>query len=57
MHKYLITKSDLNAGTYLGKYPSMVKGGLGSLRSTYARTFENYKKQVNKKSTLDDFMN
>ena len=57
MHKYLITKSDLIAGSYLGKYPSMVKGGLGSLISTYAKTFENYKKQTNKRSTLDNFMN
>ena len=30
MHKHLVTKDDLNAGTYLGKYPSMVKGAVKS---------------------------
>jgi len=25
MHKHLVTKKDLNAGTYLGKYPTMVQ--------------------------------
>lgn len=34
-HKHLITKDDLNAGTYLGEYPERVKGGLMSLRETY----------------------
>jgi NAD-dependent DNA ligase len=32
MHKHLVTKDDLNAGTYLGKYPSMVKGAVKSWR-------------------------
>ena len=26
MHKHLVTKKDLEAGTYLGKYPKMVIG-------------------------------
>jgi len=32
MHKHLVTKDDLRAGTYLGKYPSMVKGAVKSWR-------------------------
>lgn len=32
MHKHLVTKDDLNAGTYLGEYPSMVKGAVKSWR-------------------------
>ena len=31
-HKEYITKSDLEAGTYLGKYPSMIKGAVKSYR-------------------------
>ena len=31
-HKDLLTKQDLVAGTYLGKYPERLKGGLRSLR-------------------------
>ena len=31
-HKDLLTKQDLVAGTYLGKYPERIKGGLRSLR-------------------------
>jgi NAD-dependent DNA ligase len=31
-HKEYITKSDLEAGTYLGQYPSMVKGAVKSYR-------------------------
>lgn len=33
-HKSFITKDDLEAGTYLGKYPSRVEGALRSLRKT-----------------------
>ena len=33
-HKYLISKDDLEAGSYLGSYPSKVIGGLGHLRNT-----------------------
>lgn len=33
-HKHLITKDDLKAGSYLGEYPSRVKGGLESVRET-----------------------
>ena len=32
MHKCYITKGDLEAGTFLGKYPSRVEGALRSLR-------------------------
>lgn len=31
-HKKYVTKSDLEAGTYLGHYPSMVKGAVKSYR-------------------------
>lgn len=31
-HKSLISADDLTAGTYLGEYPSRVKGALKSLR-------------------------
>ena len=34
-HKEYITKGDLEAGTFLGKYPSRVEGGLQSLREAY----------------------
>ena len=30
MHKYLLTKAMLEAGTYLGEYPNMVKGAVGN---------------------------
>jgi NAD-dependent DNA ligase len=32
MHKHLVTKDDLKAGTYLGKYPTMVKGAVKDYR-------------------------
>lgn len=31
-HKWYISKSDLKAGTFLGNYPSMVKGAVNSWR-------------------------
>ena len=34
-HKSFITTDDLKAGTFLGKYPGRVEGGLESLRDTY----------------------
>jgi hypothetical protein len=34
-HKGCITKEDLTAGSFLGKYPSRVQGGLKSLREVY----------------------
>lgn len=34
MHKHLITKNDLVAGTYLGKYPSIVESSLKHYRKT-----------------------
>lgn len=33
-HKHLITEKDLEAGTYLGEYPSRVKGAVEQLRET-----------------------
>jgi len=35
-HKYLVTKGDLEAGTYLGKYPERVKGAVRSYRNEIA---------------------
>jgi hypothetical protein len=43
-HKEYITKGDLEAGTFLGKYPSRVKGGLTSLRETYFTKSGNVRK-------------
>ena len=34
-HKEHISKGDLEAGTFLGEYPSRVEGGLSSLREAY----------------------
>ena len=31
-HKHVITKDDLEAGSFLGEYPSRVKGALDALR-------------------------
>ena len=31
-HKHLVTKGDLEAGTYLGEYPNMVKGAVKNFR-------------------------
>jgi hypothetical protein len=33
MHKHHLTRGDLEAGTFLGKYPTRIKGALKSLRS------------------------
>ena len=32
-HKFYITKSDLEAGTFLGQYPTRIEGALRSLRN------------------------
>lgn len=32
-HKHLISKDDLHAGSFLGKYPSIIEGALNSFRS------------------------
>lgn len=32
-HKHLISKDALEAGSFLGEYPSIVEGGLNSFRS------------------------
>jgi hypothetical protein len=34
MHKHLINLDMLEAGTYLGEYPSMVKGALAEIRKS-----------------------
>lgn len=47
-HKNLISKDDLEAGTYLGKYPERVKGGLLSLRQTYYTKAGTVRKNIKK---------
>lgn len=32
-HKHLISKDDLQAGSFLGEYPSIIEGALNSFRS------------------------
>lgn len=34
-HKDKLTKDDLKAGTFLGEYPSRIKGAVESVRNTY----------------------
>lgn len=34
-HKYFVTKEMLEAGTYIGNYPSRIKGAVQSVRETY----------------------
>lgn len=34
-HKHLVTKEDLTAGTYLGKYPSIIQGAVKSYREMH----------------------
>jgi len=45
-HKEHITKDDLKAGTFLGKYPSRVEGGLESLREETAPKKKTRKKKL-----------
>jgi NAD-dependent DNA ligase len=33
-HKHIISKSDLEAGSFLGEYPSIVEGALNSFKTT-----------------------
>lgn len=40
MHKHLVTKQDLVAGTYLGKYPELVKGAVRHYRATVLKKNE-----------------
>lgn len=35
-HKQHLTQSDLRAGTFLGEYPTIVKGAVADIRSRYA---------------------
>ena len=44
-HKEHITKDDLEAGTFLGEYPSRVEGGLASLREAYFTKSGNVRKK------------
>ena len=37
-HKHLLTKDMLTAGTYLGEYPSKVKGAVDEVRHIYRRS-------------------
>lgn len=34
-HKHLITKEQLEAGTYLGEYPSIIEGAIEEVRAMY----------------------
>ena len=43
-HKEYITVDDLQAGTFLGEYPSRVEGGLASLREAYFTKSGNVRK-------------
>jgi NAD-dependent DNA ligase len=57
-HKKLITKSDLSAGTYLGKYPEMVKNAVSHFRLELRQNRYRMAPQITwtvEKSTLDDF--
>ena len=47
-HKEYITKGDLQAGSFLGKYPSRVEGGLKSLRETYFTKSGTVRKKIKK---------
>ncbi len=48
-HKRYISTGDLEAGTFLGKYPSRVEGGLASLRETYFTKDGKLRKKPKKK--------
>lgn len=37
-HKKFISKNDLMAGTFLGEYPSMVKGAVASYRKEFKKS-------------------
>ena len=57
-HKKLITKGDLEAGTYLGEYPEMVKNAVSHYRVELRQ--KRYKMApprmwIIEKNTLDDF--
>lgn len=50
-HKEYITKEDLEAGTFLGKYPSRVEGGLKSLREVTSKSKPKKNKTTTKKKS------
>lgn len=45
-HKEHITKGDLEAGTFLGEYPSRVEGGLNEVRKKFYTKAGTVKKNV-----------
>jgi len=45
-HKEYITKGDLEAGTFLGEYPSRVEGGLAEVRKKFYNKNGSVKKNV-----------
>ena len=47
-HKDKINKNDLEAGSYLGDYPTRVIDGLGSVRKTFYTKSGNVRKKVAK---------
>jgi hypothetical protein len=49
-HKEHITTDDLTAGTFLGKYPSRVEGGLQAVRDKFYTKSGKVKKKFQKKS-------
>lgn len=49
-HKEYITKGDLEAGTFLGEYPSRVEGGLQSVRNTFYTKSGDVRKKIAKTS-------
>jgi NAD-dependent DNA ligase len=65
-HKHLVTKGDLKAGTYLGKYPERVKGAVKSWRKltrqereshlqNYLKEQNTTQKEMSGTATLDEF--
>jgi hypothetical protein len=50
-HKEYITKGDLEAGTFLGEYPSRVEGGLKSLREVTSKSKPKKNKTTTKKKS------
>lgn len=52
-HKEVLTKGDLEAGSFLGEYPSIVEGALKSLRESASKKTCKPKKQVKKPAPTD----
>ena len=47
-HRDVLSKDDLEAGSFLGEYPSIVEGALKSLRESASKNICKPKKQVKK---------